>query len=135
VEQETVTLEEIDLTLILPDSWKDQYSIEKDGQNYIFYHTQTRESIGEEGEPFGGGVLFYIVCYEGAMTPDQFVENGLDFVPYSYLFSTKDNTYVLCHASDVQWNLDDPEQADAYQQMAAQVENIQFVVDNALAGQ
>lgn len=134
VEQETATLEEIDLTLILPDSWKGKYSIEKSGQNYIFYHTQIREAVSEGIDPFDGGALFYIVCYKEAMTPEQFVENGYDFVEYRYLFSTSDKTYILCYASDVQWDPDNPEQEAEYCQMESEIKNIKFVADNALAG-
>lgn len=46
VEQETLELEGINLTLILPDSWKGQYSVEN--------------------------ILFTIVCYEESMTEEQF---------------------------------------------------------------
>lgn len=124
VEQETVTLEEIGLTLILPDSWKGKYSMEKSGQNYICYQMQVREA-GEFD-----GILFYIVCYEEAMTPEQFVENGYDFVEYRYLFSTSDKTYILCYASDVQWDPNDAAQEAAYSQMSSEIEDIRFVAEH-----
>lgn len=132
-EKETVALEEIDLTLILPDSWKGKYSVVKNGQNYIFYHTRIREAVSMGLGGYDGGALFTIVCYEEAMTPEQFVENGYDFVPCRYLFSTSDRTYVLCYASDVQWNPDDPEQEKEYLRMAEEMTDIKFVVDRVLA--
>lgn len=132
-EQETVALEEIDLTLILPDSWKGKYSVVKNGQNYIFYHTKIREAVSTGLGAYDGGALFTIVCYEEAMTPEQFVENGYDFAPYRYLFSTSDRTYVLCYVSDVQWNPDDPEQEEEYLRMAEEMKDIQFVVNSGLA--
>lgn len=132
-EQETVTLEEIDLTMILPDSWNGKYSVVKDGQNYIVCNREIREKVSNGIDAFDGGVLFYIVCYEEAMTPEQFIDNGYDFTDYRYLFSTKDSTYILHYASDVQWNPDDPEQESIYQQMASEIRDIRFVADNVLA--
>ena len=113
VEQERIRLEEINLTLILPDDWKGKYSVEKNGQNYIIYHPQIREGFGTE-IAFDGGVLFSIVCHGEPMTPEQFVENGYDFVGYRYLFSTNDKTYILYYPSDVQWNPENPEQEAEY---------------------
>ena len=133
IEQETIKLEEINLTLILPDDWKGKYSVERNGQNYIIYHPQIRESYGTE-IAFDGGILFYIVCHEEPMTPEQFVENGYDFVGYRYLFSTSDKTYILYYPSDVQWNPENPEQEAEYLGMEREIEDIKFVVDNILAG-
>lgn len=106
---------------------------EKNGQNYIVYNEQIRKSNSNGADPFDGGVLFYIVCYDEAITPEQFVDNGYDFTDYRYLFSTSNNTYILHYASDVQWNPDDSEQEKIYTQMASEIEDIRFVADNALA--
>lgn len=130
--QETLTLEEISLTMILPDSWSGKYSVVKNNQNYIVYNKQIREAVSDGTELFDGGVLFYIVCYEEAMTPEQFVEKGYDFTTYRYLFSTRDKTYILCYASDVQWDVNDSEQEAVYQQMELEVRDIRFVVDDVL---
>lgn len=132
VEQETIKLEEINLTLILPDDWKGKYSVETNGQNYIVYHPQIREGFGTE-IAFNGGILFYIVCYEESMTPEQFIEKGYDFVQYRYLFSTSDKTYILCYPSDVQWNPENAEQETEYLGMEGEIKDIKFVVDNILA--
>ncbi|MDE6219671.1 MAG: hypothetical protein K2G51_04440 [Lachnospiraceae bacterium] len=131
-EQETIKLKEINLTLVLPDDWKGKYSVEKNGQNYIIYHPQVREGYGTE-IAFDGGILFYIVCHEEPMTPEQFVANGYDFVGYRYLFSTSDKTYILYYPSDVQWNPENPEQEAEYLEMEREIEDIKFVVDNILA--
>jgi len=132
VEQETAVLKEINLTLIFPDEWKGKYSVEKNGQNYIVYHTQIREDVSAGIDAFDGGVLFYIVCYEESMTPEQFVEKGYDFVGYRYLFSTSDKTYILCYPSDVQWNPENSEQEMEYLGMEEEIKDIKFVVDNIL---
>ncbi len=133
IEQETAVLEEINLTLIFPNEWKGKYSVEKDGQNYIIYHTQIREDVSAGIDAFDGGVLFYIVCYEEAMTPEQFIEKGYDFVQYRYLFSTSDKTYILCYPSDVQWDPENSEQEMEYLEMEEEIKDIKFVVDNILA--
>lgn len=133
IEQEKAVLAEIHLTLILPDGWKGKYSVEKNGQNYIVYHTQIREDESAGIDPFDGGVLFYIACYEESMTPEQFLEKGYDFVPYRYLFSTIDKTYILCYPGDVQWNPENAEQETEYLEMEREIKDIQFVVDNILA--
>ncbi len=132
IEQETAVFEEINLTLIFPNKWKDKYSVEKDGQNYIIYHTQIREDVSAGIDAFDGGVLFYIVCYEESMTPEQFIEKGYDFVKYRYLFSTSDKTYILCYPGDVQWNPENSEQETEYLGMEEEIKDIKFVVDNIL---
>ncbi len=134
VEQVTLTLDEIDLTMIFPDSWRGRYSMEKyGGQNYVIYNTEVREAVSEGIDLFDGGVLFYIVCYDEAMTPEQFVEKGYDVTGYRYLFATSDRTYILHEVSDVQWNPEDPEQEAMYLRMVSEVHDIRFVVDNVLA--
>lgn len=132
-EQETITLEKINLTLILPDDWKGKYSVETNGPNYIVYHTQIREDVSTGTSAFDGGVLFYIVCYEESMTPEQFLEKGYDFVQYCYLFSTSDKTYILCYPGDVQWNPENSEQETEYLKMEGEIKDIRFVADNILA--
>ncbi len=133
IEQEMAVFEEINLTLIFPNEWKGKYSVEKDGQNYIIYHTQIREDFSAGIDAFDGGVLFYIVCYEESMTPEQFIEKGYDFVQYRYLFSTSDKTYILCYPSDVQWDPENSEQEMEYLEMEEEIKDIKFVVDNILA--
>lgn len=132
VEQEMIKLEEIDLTLILPDTWKGKYSVETNGQNYIVYHTQIREDVSSGIDAFDGGVLFTIVCHEESMTPEQFVEKGYDFVGYRYLFSTDDKTYILYYPSDIQWDPENSEQEAEYLKMEGELTDMKFMVDNIL---
>ena len=125
VEQETLELEGINLTLILPDSWKGQYSVEKRGENFDVYIPEIREkTAGYEG------ILFTVVCYEESMTEEQFIENGLDFTAYRYILTTSNKTYILHYASDVQWDPADKEQEAVYQKMMSEIKDIRFSVDN-----
>lgn len=121
--QETLELEGVNLTLILPDSWEGQYSVEKNGNNFIVYNPQIRETNN-------GGVLFTIVSYEESMTEEQFIENGLDFTAYRYLLATSNKTYILHYASDVQYDPADKEQEKIYQKMMSEIEDVQIMVNN-----
>lgn len=130
--QELLSLPQIDLTMILPDDWSGKYGMEKSGENYVVYSRQVREAPGaQEGEVWGG-VLFTIVRYDEAMSPEQFVENGYDVTGYRYLFSTEESTYILHEASDVQWDPADAGQEEAYQAMASQIREIRFVPEGIL---
>ena len=133
VEQETLELEGVDLTLILPNSWAGQYSVDKDGQNYVVYNPQIRKSVSKGIDMVDGGVLFYIVCYEESMTEEQFIENGLDYTAYRYILATKDKAYILYYASDVQYDPADEEQVSTYSKMESEIKDIQFVVSNVFA--
>ena len=125
VEQETLELEGIDLTLILPDSWKDQYAVEKNGENFVVYIPQIKEK-----KAGFDGILFTIVCYGESMTEEQFIENGLDFTAYHYIFATSNKTYILHYASDVQYDPTDQEQESIYQAMMSEIKDIQFAIHN-----
>lgn len=131
VVQENITLGGTGVNIILPGSWSGKYSMEKDGQNYRFYSKQIKEAASKEEDAFEG-LLFSIVYYKEAMTPEQYVEKGYDFVGWRYLFSTSDSTYILCYASDVQWNPDIPGQEEIYTRMASEIEDIKFVVGDVL---
>ena len=131
-EQETLMLEGLNLTLIFPDSWAGKYAVEQNGLNYVVYVPWIHEAIGDDTYLLSGGVLFTIVCYEEAMTEEQFIENGLDFTAYRYLLATSDRTYILHYASDVQYDPEDKEQESAYEKMMLECKDIQFVVDNLL---
>ena len=130
IEQEILELEGVNLMLIFPDSWKGQYSVEKSGQNYVVYNPQIKDAVSEGIDLWDGGVLFTIVCYEEAMTEEQFIENGLDFTAYRYILATSNRTYILHYASDVQYDPTNQEQENIYEKMMSEVKDIQFVVDN-----
>lgn len=130
--QETLKLEGVELTLILPDSWEGQYAVEKNGINYVIYNPQIKEALSTGESIFDGGVLFTIVCYEESMTEEQFIENGLDFTAYRYILATSRRTYILHYASDVQYNPADSEQERLYQKMMSEIKDIQFVINDIL---
>ncbi|MDE5596734.1 MAG: hypothetical protein K2J04_02765 [Lachnospiraceae bacterium] len=130
IEQEILELEGVNLMLIFPDSWKGQYSVEKSGQNYVIYNPQIKDAVSEGIDLWDGGVLFTIVCYEEAMTEEQFIENGLDFTAYRYILATSNRTYILHYASDVQYDPTNQEQENIYEKMMSEVKDIQFIVDN-----
>ncbi len=64
------------------------------------------------------------------MTPSELDE--VSPVPCRYLFSTANATYTMSYASDVQWNVNDPEQEQLYYQMMAEVSQIQVVMGDLL---
>lgn len=130
MEQETLELEDINLTMILPDSWKGMYSVSKYEKNFVVYNPQIREAVSGGTDIYDGGVLFTIVCYEEAMTEEQFIENGLDFTAYRYILATSGKTYILHYASDVQYDPTDKEQEKLYQKMMLEIKDIRFVVNN-----
>lgn len=128
--QETVVLEGIGLTLILPDSWKGNYGVEMD-QDAASCAIYVKSIHDGDGEWAGGGYLFW-VCkdYDEPMTPEE-VE-AISPVPCRYLFSTMEGTYILAYASDVQYDPNDPTQEQAYLTMQRQISDIRFLVDNLL---
>lgn len=95
-EQEILELEGVDLTLILPDHWKGQYAVDKNGTNFVVYNPHMKEAVSDGTDILDGGVLFTIVCYEESMTEEQFIENGLDFTAYRYLLATSDKLSAVC---------------------------------------
>lgn len=132
-EQETLELEGVDLTLILPEHWKGQYAVEKNGTNFVVYNPQMKEAVSDGTDILDGGVLFTIVCYEESMTEEQFIENGLDFTAYRYLLATSDKTYILHYASDVQYDPSDPKQEKLYQEMMSEIGDIQIVLNHTFS--
>ena len=133
VEQETITIEEIGLTLILPDSWKGKYAFEQDNtfKEYYVYSPAIREAIGGDSEPLlSGGMLFYLKLWDDQLTKEQVDAGGeWDYARCRYIMTTKDGTYLLYYASDVQFT---QETMEEYRQMESEISDIRFVVDNAL---
>lgn len=133
VEQETITIEEIGLTLILPDSWKGKYAFEQNNtfKEYYVYNPAIREAIGGDSEALlSGGMLFYLKLWDDQLTKEQVDAGGeWDYARCRYIMTTKDGTYLLYYASDVQFTLETMEE---YRQMESEISDIRFVVDNAL---
>lgn len=133
VEQETITIEEIGLTLILPDSWKGKYAFEQDNdfKEYHVYNPAIREAMGGDSETLlSGGMLFYLKLWDDQLTKEQVDAGGeWDYARCRYIMTTKDGTYLLYYASDVQFT---QETMEEYRQMESEISAIRFVVDNAL---
>lgn len=97
---------------------------------YQVYNPAIRKALigGDEGQT--GGVLFYIRCWDEQLTKEQVDAGGeWDYALCRYIMTTKDGTYLLYYASDVQCT---PETMEEYRQMESEIGDIRFVVDNAL---
>lgn len=133
VEQETITIEEIGLTLLLPDSWKGKYAFEQenDFKEYHVYNPAIREAMGGDSETLlSGGMLFYLKLWDEQLTKEQVDAGGeWDYARCRYVMTTKDGTYLLYYASDLQFT---QETMEEYRQMQSEISDIRFVVDNAL---
>lgn len=128
-EPEAVEFESLGVTMILPDSWKDQYGVEmgEDGSSCGVYVKSVHESAGDWN---GAGYLFWFgKMYNEPMTPAQVGE--VSPVAFQYVFATEDGTYLLCFASDVQWDPNDSAQDAAYRRMQAEIQDIRFIVNDA----
>ena len=129
--QETIELEAIGLTLILPDSWKGKYSVEMDadGEGCCVYALFPHESPNGWGSK---GYLFWVgQAYNEPLTPQQLQDRSP--APCIYLFATAEDTYDLRLASDVAYDPNDPEITELYTSMYQQITDIQFVVNNPAA--
>lgn len=133
VEQESVTLDELGLTLIFPDSWKGQYTLEKTTpfEYNLFINFIREKTEASWGAP--GGMLFCILEIDEVLTPEDVQNSEWNFAANRYLFATWDSTYLLYYASDVQYDRNDPEQEALYRKMESEIKDIRIVVDNALA--
>ena len=133
VEQETIELKEIGLTLILPDSWKGKYALEYDAdfKEYYIYNPDIREAMGGNSETLlSGGMLFYLKLWDEQLTKEQVDAGGeWSYAKCEYVMTTQNGTYLLYYASDVQFT---PETMEEYRQMESEISNIQFVVGNVI---
>ena len=138
VDQETVELKDIGITLILPDDWKGRYGVEQTGRSnhYCVYATDirdafSRQSLQEGGLDNSGGMLFYILKWNQQLTEEEwrYPYGEWNYARNRYIMATKDGTYLLYYASDVQFT---PETEEEYRQMEGEIDQIRFVVDGAL---
>lgn len=141
VEQEKVVLEEIGLTLILPDSWKGKYEVIEDvfvPNNSTMWEFcvksvyDAKTPTDESGEVFYRGTLFYIFQYsDDCMSAEEFEQSGIAGIG-RYLFATENATYAIMYAADVQFDPENSVQMDEWNSMEQSEEEIQFVVGNIL---
>ena len=142
VEQETIELPEIGLTLYLPDSWKGRYEVIEDifepyGSKMWTVCVKKIYDAGDTDE-FGNpyiGMLFTVFQYEDCpMSPAEFEESGIAGIG-RYLFSTETATYACMYATDVQF---DPEKVDRYGEeyadMASEMKDIRISVQHLFGG-
>lgn len=141
VEQENVVLDEIGLTLILPDSWKGKYEVIEDvfvpnnSTMWEFcvksvYDAQT--PTDESGEVLYRGTLFYIFQYTNySMSAEEFEQSGIAGIG-RYLFATENATYVIMYTTDLQFDPENSVQMDEFNAMVQSEKEIRFVVDNIL---
>jgi hypothetical protein len=129
VEQEKIVLDEIGLTVILPDEWKGKYGVEMnaDGTGCALYVKDVHEGSGEWA---GAGYLFWIgkASSDRPLTPEELYEWSA--APCIYLFSTAEDTYILEKHSDIQYNPNNPEEKELYLSMSRQIQEISFQIDN-----
>ena len=137
-EQESVVLEEIGVTLILPDSWKGKYEvIEGVFEPYnstlgefgvkSIYDAQT--PTDESGQVLYRGTLFTIFQYtDYFMSEKEFEQSGIAGIG-RYLFSTKNATYAVMYTTDVQYDWNNAEQKEEWNAMEQSIKDIQFEVD------
>ena len=104
IEEETIALEKIGLTVVLPNEWEGKYGIElnEDGTGCAVYVKDIHDGNGEMS---GLGYLFWIGLAQSdkqPLTPEELYEWSP--TPCIYLFSTADATYILEKHSDVQYD-------------------------------
>ncbi len=134
VEQEMVTLEEIGLTLLLPDTWKGNYSVEvgemEGGYLYTFYDNTIH---GQGGEWTESGALFFIGTYgDMPMTEAEMDAEHHHAYAYEYLFSTRTTNYIMVSVSDMQYDPGDSAMASHYETLVQSIPDIRFVLDDVL---
>ncbi len=132
--QESVSLEEIGLTLLLPEEWEGNYSVEMGemdgGYLYTFYDNKIH---GQEGEWSDGGALFYIGTYGNTPMTEAELDAEHDHAyAYKYLFSTNTTNYIMVYVSDVQYDPADAKMAQHYEMLTRSIHNIKIVLENAL---
>ena len=134
VERETIVMEDIGLTLVLPDEWKDRYVVEyfdDDTCNVYVRSIYDTDVMELDGELVHGGLLFYLYQLDGVLTPQE--AEDIIPMPGQFVLATADATYMLCYASDVQYDPTDPVETEEYASMYRQISEIQVVVNDAFA--
>lgn len=141
VEQEKVELEEIGLTLILPDSWKGRYEVIEDifvPNNSTMWEFCVKSiydaqiPADESGELLYRGTLFYVFQYaDYCMSVEEFEQSGIAGIG-RYLFATENATYAIMYATDVEFDLENTDHMEEWNAMEQSEDEIQIVVGNIL---
>jgi len=125
-EQEIIKVGDSGITLILPDTWKDKYGYEySDSQSsYSYldvYHIATRESLGYDGK------LFQVAWVEERYPMDyRYPEPGFTIA------LTETHTYRMIYPSDVQVDINNPEAWAEYDELYADIKNIEIVMTSQM---
>lgn len=142
VQQETIALPELGLTLVLPDDWKGRYEVVED----IFepYGTpmwevcvkmvyDAKSPTEEYADLFYRGTLFYVFqCEDHPMSAQEFEEDSGIAGIGRYLFATENATYAIMYATDVQCDPNDPAQKEEYTALAQTMKGIGVLVDGLM---
>lgn len=141
-EPEAVTLAEIGVTLLLPDSWKGKYEVIED--TFAPYGSTMWEVCvkqiydaktplaGAEGAFYRGTLFTVFQCADRSMSAEEFEQSGLAGIG-RYLFATQDAAYAVLYASDIQYDPNSAEQREAWAFMQQTVGEIRFVLSDMLA--
>ena len=124
---ETIALEEIGVTLVLPESWKGKCTVAEDKDGYVVYSPEIKKAFGgSEEDLFDGGMVCYIRRIDEVLTEEEIKDSEWDFAPNRYVGAGKDCTYLLYQASDVQFP---PELQEEYQKFRDGIGEIQIRQD------
>ena len=129
VQQETVELAGIGVTVLLPDSWAGKYEVVQD--SFLPYNSAMWEfcakSVYEDGT-FYRGSLFTVFQYaDYSMSAEEFAQSGLAGIG-QYLFATEDATYAVMYAGDVQYDPDNAAQQETWYALSQTVKEVRFVI-------
>lgn len=152
-QQEIIELEDVGITLLLPDDWKGQYELMvEEGPHAATYavvcpeireafQRQTRQEWAERGMEWDeeyessasmGGLMFMVVAISEVMTKEEYDNSGWVWGDvHRYLFATDSRTYVLYYASDLQCTQDTMEHYDAL--MASLEKELRILVNGVLS--
>ena len=120
--RETIVVGDSGISLLLPDGWNGKYGYDlinsgAGGPGVIVYHLATRETSTE------GGILFAVWCEEGQYPMDYIFPT-----PGFAIAITDTNTYIMGFPSDVQADISNPESWAEYDELSADVKNIEIVL-------
>lgn len=143
VEQEIVDLENIGISLILPDEWAGRYTVVEgtfgpyNSPMWEFCVKAVYESgrADEIGNVFRG-TLFTVFQYaDRPLSIQEFEESGIAGIG-RFLLATENATYVILYATDIQFDYTDEAQTSEYNDLmygyGGLKNSVQLVVHNAL---